>query len=451
MTATITAPRQGTRPRVRDRNSPGAATAKRLEGGRARRNLPRMPRLRLLFGSLAFAAVLHAETETELAARAAAIHARVFTIDTHLDTPTFSLRRPGWSIAERHDPAADYTQCDFPRMREGGLDAGVFVVFVDQGPRTPAGYAAIRDNALRTFLRIHAVAARHADQCALALAADDGPRIAASGRRAIYLSVENGYAIGRDLTLLKTYHDLGARFFGLAHSAHTDLADSATDANPPEWNGLSPLGREVVAECNRLGLVLDGSHASDAATRALIALSQTPVLLTHSGCRAIRDHKRNATDDLLRALAAKGGVIQMNTVSHFVVAAPPNPELDAAQAKLVQRYAGRAQTDEESAAAYLERLKLRRELGKHRATLDDFLRHLFHAIEVAGVDHVGIGADMDGGGGVAGLEDVSDYPKITLALVQRGFTEEDIAKIWGGNTLRVLRRAEDFARTNARP
>lgn len=405
-----------------------------------------MPRFLLLVAALAVAALARAETDAELTARAAALHARIFTIDTHLDTPTFSLRRPGWSIAERHTLAADYTQCDLPRMRDGGLDAGVFVVFVDQGERTPAGYAAIRDNALRTFFRIHAMAARHAGECEIALSAADGPRIAATGKRAIYLSVENGYAIGRDLTLLKTYHDLGARFFGVAHSAHTDLADSASDAKPAEWNGLSPLGREAVAECNRLGLVVDGSHASDAATRELIALSKTPVMLTHSSCRALRDHKRNAPDDLIRDLAAKGGVIQMNTVSHFIVTTPPNPELEAAQAKLAARYAGRTQTDEENAAAYLERLKLRRELVKHRATLDDFLKHLFHAIDLAGVDHVGIGADMDGGGGVFGLEDVADYPKITLALLKRGISEEDVAKIWGGNTLRVMRAAEGYAR-----
>jgi membrane dipeptidase len=289
------------------------------------------------------------------------------------------------------------------------------------------------------------MAARQAGECEIALTAADGPRIAANGKRAIYISVENGYAIGRDLTLLKAYHDLGARFFGVAHSAHTDLADSATDAAPPEWQGLSPLGREAVAECNRLGLVLDGSHASDAAARELIALSQTPVLLTHSSCRAVRDHKRNAPDDLLRELAAKGGVIQMNTVSAFVVAAPPNPELDAAQAKLVQRTAGRTLSDEENALAYLERLRLRRALGKNRATFDDFLKHLFHAVEVAGVDHVGIGADMDGGGGVVGLEDVSAYPQITLALLKHGLSESDVEKIWGGNTLRVLRAAEEFA------
>ena len=395
------------------------------------------------------AAAARAGTEAELAARAAAVHARIFTLDAHLDTPTYSLRRPQWSIAERHVWAGDFSQCDFPRMREGGLDAGVFVVYVDPGPRTTAGRAASRDSALRTFLRIHAIAARHAGECELAFTADDGPRIAATGRRAIYMSIENGEAIGQDLSLLKTYFDLGARFFGVAHSANTDLADSATDAKGPEWNGLSPLGREAVAECNRLGLVLDGSHASDAAVLELVERSRTPILLSHSSCRALRDHKRNASDDVLRAVAAKGGVIQMNSVSLFLVPSVPNPELAAAEAAHNRKLAGRVLSDAEDAEDFRERQRLKHELGRGRATLDDFLRHLFHAIDLVGVDHVGIGADMDGGGGVTGMEDVSQYPKITHALLKRGLSEEAVAKIWGGNTLRVLRAAEAHAKAAA--
>jgi membrane dipeptidase len=400
--------------------------------------------------ALAFSCTMaRAETEAELAARAAAVHARVFTLDSHLDTPTYSLRRSGWNIAERHAWVGDFSQCDFPRMRAGGLDAAVFVVYVDPLPRTPAGRAASRDSALRTFLRIHTMAARHAADCELAFTADDGPRIAASGKRAIYLSIENGEAIGQDLSLLKTYFDLGARFFGVAHSANTELADSATAPKGPEWNGLSPLGREAVAECNRLGLVLDGSHASDAAVREMVALSATPILLTHSSCRALRDHPRNASDELLRAIAAKGGVIQMNSVSLFLVPSVPSPELAAAEAKRNQALAGRTLSDEEDAEEFRARLRLKHELGRGRATRDDFLKHLFHAIDLVGVDHVGIGADMDGGGGVAGLEDVSQYPKITHALLARGLSEEAVAKIWGGNTLRVLRAAEAHAKAVA--
>lgn len=218
---------------------------------------------RAAFAAVALLPALFAETDAELAARAAALHARIFTIDTHIDIPTLSLRRPGWDISQRHDVPTDDSQLDFPRMRDGGLKAGVFVVFVDQGKRTPEAYAAIRDNSIRSFVRVHAVAERFPEQCGLALSADDGPRLQAAGKRAIYLSIENGYAIGRDLTLIKTYHDLGARFFGFVHNGNNDLGDSSQPEKGPEWNGLSPLGRDAVAECNRLGLVIDGSHSSD--------------------------------------------------------------------------------------------------------------------------------------------------------------------------------------------
>lgn len=412
-------------------------------------HLPRLGAISILALLGGVVAARAAETEAELAARAAALHARIFTMDTHLDTPTLSLRRPGWSIGERHAAVPDFSQVDFPRMRDGGLKAGVFVVYVDQGSRTPEGYAAVRDNALRTFMRIQRMTAQFPGECELALTAADGVRIAAGGKRAVFVSVENGYAIGRDLTLLKTFHDLGMRFFGVAHNGHTDLADAALDVKPAEWGGLSPLGREAVAECNRLGIVLDGSHASDAAIAELIAVSKTPVMLTHSACRAVRDHKRNAPDEILRALAAKGGVIQVNAVSLFLAALPPNPELEASLAKSVQRVRERPTSDAEAAERSLERYRLRHERGGARATFEDFLKHLFHAIDVAGVDHVGIGADMDGGGGVTGMEDVSQYPKITHALLKRGLSEEDVAKIWGGNALRVLRAAEEFARTAA--
>jgi membrane dipeptidase len=408
--------------------------------------MPRFCFQRALLIVLLLSGALRAETEAELTTRAAALHARIFSIDTHIDTPSLSLARPGWDISQRHARLSDVSQVDFPRMRDGGLKAGVFVVFVPQTPRTPEGYANSRDMALRNFLRVHAMAARYPLECELALSAADGPRIMAAGKCAIYLSIENGYTIGKDLTLLKTYHDLGARFFGIAHNGHTDLADASMDPKPPEWGGISLLGREAIAECNRLGLVLDGSHASDNATRQLIELSKSPVILTHSSCKAINDHKRNVDDELLRLLAAKGGVIQMNTVSRFLVKTPPNPELDAMIAKLTTRAAARGVKDDELAELTRETYRLRWQLMKPRATFEDFLKHLFHAIDVAGAAHVGIGADLDGGGGIVGLEDVSDYPKITLELLRRGVSEDDVAKIWGGNTLRLLRAAEDFAK-----
>jgi membrane dipeptidase len=274
-------------------------------------------------------------------------------------------------------------------------------------------------------------------------------RITQSGRRAIFLSIENGYAIGKDLTLLKTYHGLGARFFGVVHNGNNDLADSSqpdrVKPRNPDWNGLSPLGREVVAECNRLGLVLDGSHASDETVRQLLELSRTPVMLTHSACRAVFDHPRNASDDLLRAIARQGGVVQVNTVSEFLRKLPVDAAYNAARQEVTTKWTGR-NSEADVAQASRERARLRWKFPDRNATLEMYVEHLLHAVKIAGADHVGIGSDFDGGGGVVGLEDVSDYSKITRALLKAGLSEDDVAKIWGGNTLRVLRAAEEFAK-----
>jgi membrane dipeptidase len=233
------------------------------------------------------------------------------------------------------------------------------------------------------------------------------------------------------------------------HNGNNDLADSSQPERVKprnhDWNGLSPLGREAVAECNRLGLVLDGSHASDETVRQLLELSRTPVILTHSACRAVFDHPRNASDDLLRAIARQGGVVQVNTVGEFFRKLPVDPAYNAAKQELTTKWTGR-NSDVDVAQGSRERARLRWKWPDRNATLEMYIEHLLHAVKIAGADHVGVGSDFDGGGGVIGLEDVSDYPKITRALLKAGLSEEDVAKIWGGNTLRVLRAAEAFAK-----
>lgn len=371
-------------------------------------------------------------------------HDGFFTIDTHIDTPTASLMRPGWDFAARHDRAADRSQCDLPRMAEGGLDALGFAVFVTQAARTPAGYARAQDSALRVIGRVHEVVAANSALCALALRADDGPRLKAEGRRALYLAIENSYSLGLDAGNVAKFHALGVRLLGLNHMLHNDLADSSTDPRGPEWNGLSPFGREVVAECNRLGVVLDGSHASDQAVWDLFECSRTPPLLTHTGCRALCDHPRNVGDDLLRALAAKGGVIQINALPITVTHVPEDGRY-AELNKFLLRLVDIEMTPEMRGALGAEWRRLDEKYPNPRCTLDDYIRHIEHAVAVAGIDHVGIGCDFDGGGGFEGLNEVSDYPKLTAALRARGWAEADLAKLWGGNTLRVLRACEAAA------
>lgn len=378
--------------------------------------------------------------------RADRLHEQIFTLDSHLDTPTASFRWPGWEFGQRHDVRSDESQCDLPRMREGGLKAAVFAVFILQAARTPDGRRGARDCAFAILRMTRDILARHRDNCEVAMTAADGPRIAATDRRAIYLSLENGHALGPDLSSLPEFRRLGVRLLGLTHLLNNDLGDASTDPRGPEWNGLSPLGREAVAECNRLGIVLDASHASDAVLAELLERSRTPVVLSHSGCKAVFDHPRNIDDGLLRALAGQGGVIQINSLSTYLVAAPPDPARGAAMRELMERFERTPLTMEVMAEADRLFRDFDRRFPRPEATLNHFMDHLVHAVEVAGIDHVGIGTDFDGGGGVEGLRDAADYPNITRELVTRGFGAPDIAKIWGSNLLRVLQAAEAAAR-----
>ena len=374
----------------------------------------------------------------------ASLHDGFFTLDTHIDTPTASLLRPGWEFGARHERLTDGSQCDLPRMADGGLDGLCFAVYVTQATRTTTGFDQAHASAMRVFTRTLEVITAHADRCGLALCADDGPRLKAAGRRALWLSLENSYSLGLDAANVAKFHALGLRMLGLNHMLNNDVADSSTDPTGPEWGGLGPFGREVVAECNRLGLVLDASHASDDALRDLCELSATPPVLSHSGCRVICDHPRNVGDDLLRDLARKGGVIHINALPIAVVHVPEDGRY-AALDDILLKLKG-AELTSETRKSFGAEWRLIDELYPAPVCqLDDFLRHLEHAVAVAGIDHVGIGCDFDGGGGFSGLESVADYPNITQALLARGWSQADLAKLWGGNTLRVMRACEAHA------
>lgn len=359
------------------------------------------------------------------------------TLDTHLDTPA-NFSRPGWDIMDRHK-VSDRSQVDYPRMVEGGLKGGFFAVFTPQGPRTPEGIRAARDAALIRAVEIHEMVAKHGDKFELALKADDAAPIAAKGKRFVFMSIENSFPIEGDLSLMATFQKLGVRLIGPVHTKNDGLADSSTDK--PEWHGLSPLGKEFVAEANRLGLVLDASHASDDVLDQMIVLSKTPIILSHSGCKAVFDHPRNIDDNRLKALAASGGVIQINALGAYLIPMTVDPARAAAMAAIVAKA---QKPGADTAALTAEMAALETKYPTPKATFDDFFKHVLHALKVAGVDHVGIGADMDGGGGVVGLEDVASYPRITAALLAAGYTRDDLVKIWGGNVLRVMRQAEAY-------
>jgi membrane dipeptidase len=378
-----------------------------------------------------------------------ALHEQLLTLDTHLDTPA-NFVIEGWNVLDRHEHTHDGSQIDLPRLIEGGLDGGFWAVFTPQGPRTPAGEQAARDAALLRLLAIREVVAAHPKQFELALKADDAARIAASGKRIVFLSIENSYPLEGDLSLLQTFQRLGVRLAGPVHTSNNELADSSTDPKGPQWHGLSPKGRQFVAEANRLGLVLDGSHASDEVLDQLIELSKTPVLLSHSGVKAVFDHPRNIDDQRLKRLAASGGVIQINFLSDYLISTPKIPERQQALAAL---WAELGRSKNPTLAQRQALLQRKAEIDKRwpvpRASFEDAFAHLRHVIQLVGIDHVGIGADFDGGGGVNGFEDARDYPKITAQLLAEGYSREDIQKVWSGNVLRVLRAAETYAKTQA--
>ncbi|EQB05386.1 dipeptidase [Sphingobium indicum] len=372
------------------------------------------------------------------------LHQRLLTLDSHLDTPA-SLDLPGWSIKDEHGVHSDYTQVDLPRMKKGGLDGGFWAIYTPQGPLTEEGFRKARDFAILRGVSIRQMVAADPANFTLALEAKDAAPIAAAGKRVVFMSIENAYPLGEDVSLLKTFYDMGVRVVGFAHFAHNQFADSSTDpSKKPRFGGLSPLGKDLLKEMNRLGVVPDASHSSDQVLDDLLALSTTPVLLTHSGCKAVYDHPRNIDDAHLKALAAKGGVIQMNAFGAYLRASKPNPARQEALKALFGQLREDAKLTPEKRA---ELLAKRQEIDRlypetDRATFDDFMAHMLHALKVAGPDHVGIGLDWDGGGGVVGLEDVLDLPKITAALLKAGYSEADVQKIWSGNVLRVLAAAE---------
>ena len=385
--------------------------------------------------------------QSDVSAAAYWAHTRLLTLDTHLDTPAL-FGRPGWDILDRHSFPADLSQVDYPRMVEGGLRGGFFAIYTPQGPLTSEGYAQARDAALMRAVAIREMVARHSEQFALAFTSQDAHRIASQGKRVVFLSIENSYPIGADLSLLATFYALGVRIAGPVHFANNQLADSSTDPKGKLWGGLSPLGKQFVAEANRLGIVLDASHASDDVLDQMIELSKSPIVLTHSGCKAVFDHPRNIDDARLKALAASGGVIQINSLSDYMIATPKLPERRAAMSSVFAMLEDTTHlTPERTHEAARRMAEIDKQYPVPRATFEDFMRQLSHALQVAGTEHVGIGLDWDGGGGVTGMEDVAAIPRITAALLKAGYEQKDLENIWGGNALRLLDQAQANART----
>lgn len=386
-------------------------------------------------------------SEDEIIDTARAIHQSVITIDTHDDIPS------NFATEEVDPGVRGDRQVDLPKMREGGLDAAFFVVYVGQGERTPEGYEAAKAAARAKFDAIHRMTDEmYPDQIELAYSADDVVRIHGEGKLVACIGIENGYAIGRDLGMLEEYHGLGARYLGLTHNGHNDICDSANPSprlgdEEEEHGGASEFGAQVIEEVNRLGIMVDVSHTSRQCMLDAARLSRAPIIASHSSARALMDVARNLDDEQLLAIKENGGVAQMVALGSFVKEDPPEKEA-AIQALrqemgLGEGYAGWRTMSEEQRAQF--RARMREIEERWPITVADFVDHIDHAVQLIGIDHVGISSDFDGGGGVQGWNNASETFNVTVELVRRGYSEEEIRKLWGGNLLRVWREVERVA------
>ncbi len=381
--------------------------------------------------------------------RAKALQQRLLTLDSHLDTPA-NFGRDGFDIDTRHDHNA-LSQVDYPRMVEGALDGGFWAIYTGQGDRSSAAQLRDRDAGLQRLLEIRTLLAAHHDRFGLALTPTDAARLKAEGKRVVFISMENASPLVADPTLLGFYHKAGLRMLSTVHFANNEFADSATSPQGAEWQGISPAGKRLVNEAVALGIVIDQSHASDAVFDQLIATMPVPFVLSHSSARAVHDHPRNLDDRRLRQLARAGGVIQVNAYGGYLVEPGKSAQRKEAEDALSARLGG-WETMSIAQGVELQRgeAALDAMYPVRHASLDDFFAHLGHLLEVVGPDHVGIGMDWDGGGGLTDLRDVSELPKITAWLLRRGYTEQQIANIWGGNLLRVMQQAQDHAAARPR-
>ena len=417
--------------------------AESLAMTRSYRRLLLLPALALLGTALP----ARAQTaDPALVTKARAIHERVLTLDTHADID------PRNFTADRNYTQKLDTQVNLPKMIAGGLDAAFFIVYVGQGPLTPAGYDKAYADAVAKFDAVHRLVEKIApDKIGLALTPEDARKIAASGRKVAFIGVENAYSLGTDLSRIEEFHDRGGRYMSLAHNGHSQFADSNTGDRDGKWmhNGLSDLGKKAIAEMNRVGFMIDLSHPSKQSNLQAIALSKAPVIASHSAARALANHSRNLDDEELAAIKKNGGVVQTVAFDSYVKIKPAD---SPARAKaLAEVRAGMpaggpgAMSDEARAAFRAKMAEVNKKYPVARATVADFVNHIDYLVKKLGIDHVGISSDFDGGGGLDGWNGADETFNVTLELVKRGYTEGQIDKLWSGNLLRVMGEVQRVA------
>lgn len=365
------------------------------------------------------------------------IHHQAVVIDTHTDGPLMMTGR-FFDMGSRHQPPA--SRIDFPRLREGDVDAIFFGLFTAQKERTPERYEEAYALVNRMIDSTRAAVQRYPGMVALATSPADVLRISGTGRTAICLGMENGFPLAMDISRIQSLYNEGVRYITLCHTSNNDICDSSTDKKGAEHDGLSDFGKQVVAEMNRLGMIIDVSHISDKAFYDVLDHSTAPVMASHSSVRSICNHPRNMSDDMIRALAAKGGVIQICILGEYIES--PDTTSDnyrKIEALRLKYHNFQFSGDDERNAAWREYDSIDLNFPPKLPTIARAVDHIDHVVQIAGIDHVGIGSDFDGGGGLADCADVADFPKITAELIHRGYSRKDINKIWGGNFLRVWR------------
>ena len=420
-----------------------------------------MKHLKTLILLLAVIACKEEKKEDNMIAKAKDIHKRVMTLDTHVDI----------NVANFTD-SINYTQkltnqVNLPNMEAGGLDVAFFIVYTGQGELTEEGYEKAYKNAMSKFEAIHKLAKDIApDRIGLAVNSEEARKIYASGKKVAMIGVENAYPLGTDISRVKQFYDLGARYMSLSHNGHSQLCDSNTGESDNVWlhNGVSDLGKEVIKEMNKWGIMIDVSHPSKKSMKDMIALSRAPIIASHSSARALCNHSRNLDDEQLEWLKQNGGVVQTVAFSSYVSTEKDKKykeELNKIVKKLAEEQGEKMMTWAEARKLDTKQrnefIATYRRLSKEAKTkmktsdvspvnVSDFVDHIDYMVKKIGLEHVGISSDFDGGGGVDGWNDASETLNVTIELVKRGYTEEQIAKLWNGNLLRVLDEVERIAK-----
>ncbi len=381
------------------------------------------------------------EQPKELHEQAEELQRSILTWDTHADTP-MRFRNKSYDISKDN-----LTGCiDVPKMRQGSLDVESFAIFTWQGNGSLRSSDETYVKALDAIDLAKEIVLKNSDIIGIATTPAEMLALKKSGKATMFLSVENSYPIGKDIKRAEELYSKGVRMFGLVHSYHNDICDSSSDSKPIRHNGLSEFGKELVVELNRLGAIVDISHASDSSFFDVVKLSKTPVLASHSSVRKIAKHDRNFSDDMLFALKENGGVIQICILDKYVKNFPVDSLYIAELAAIdVLR---RAATDMVVIDSLNKvRKNIRNKYPEQNAYITDYVDHIDYVVNLIGIDHVGIGTDFDGGGGIADCKDASDLIGITEELLRRDYSKEDIAKIWSGNSIRVFNEVIEYSKS----